>query len=107
MSGAGLEPGIGIGRTLENQGANSAIVVSSGLPITLSRTLFPLSRPEALSSAVPWGWTKMSTPSDLGGNALERSRRASEIAAVIDYRDLTADRLMIPNSALLYIAVAR
>ena len=38
---------------------------------------------------------------DLGGNAFERSRRTGEIGAVIDYRDVTADRLMIPDSVLL------
>ena len=38
---------------------------------------------------------------DLGSNAFERPWRIGEIGAVIDYRDLTGDRVMIRNSLLL------
>jgi hypothetical protein len=37
---------------------------------------------------------------DLGGNAFGRPRRAGEIGAVIDYRDLTGGRLRILDSLL-------
>ena len=37
---------------------------------------------------------------DLGSNAFERSRRAGEIGAVIDYRNMTGGRLMIPDPVL-------
>jgi hypothetical protein len=38
---------------------------------------------------------------DFGSDAFKRSRRIGEIGAVIDYRDLTGDRMMIRNSLLL------